>query len=83
MSMADIHLYVLSPEGVLADLSVDSVTLPGTVSPFQVLRQHAGMVTSLEQGRIVYTSPEEDGELEIGSGFAKILDNEVIVCVEK
>ena len=79
--MADIHLYVLSPEGVLADLSVSSVKLPGTVSPFQVLRQHAGMVTSLDKGSIVYTSP--DGKLEIGSGFAKILENEVIVCVEK
>lgn len=81
--MADIHLYVLSPEEVLADLQVTSVTLPGTVSPFQVLRQHAGMISSLEKGRIVYTSPKGNGELEIGSGFAKILDNEVIVCVEK
>ncbi|MBQ9185824.1 MAG: hypothetical protein IJ151_08150 [Bacteroidales bacterium] len=81
--MADIHLYVLSPEEILADLMVSSVTLPGTVSPFQVLRQHAGMISSLEKGRIVYTSPEGDGEIEIGSGFAKILDNEVIVCVEK
>ncbi len=81
--MADIHLYVLSPEGVLADLSVSSVKLPGTVSPFQVLPQHAGMVTSLDKGSIVYTSPDGDGKLEIGSGFAKILENEVIVCVEK
>lgn len=81
--MGDIHLRILSPESVLADLAVSSVTLPGAVSPFQVLRQHAGMISALEQGSITYTSKDGDGSIEIGSGFAKILDNEVIVCVEK
>lgn len=81
--MADIHLLVLSPEGELADLNVSSVTLPGSVSPFQVLRQHAGMITLLEKGLVRYSSPQGDGSIEIGSGFAKILDNQVIVCVEK
>lgn len=81
--MAEIHLYVLSPEEVLADLYVDKVTLPGTVSPFQVLPGHAGMITSLDKGSVIYSSPDGEGRIEISSGFAKILDNEVVVCVER
>lgn len=81
--MAKIHLYVVTPEEVLADLMVDSVSLPGSVCPFQVLRSHAGMVTSLEKGTISYSTPEGKDSLEISSGFARILNDEVIVCAEK
>ncbi len=82
--MADIHLYILSPQEVLADLQVSTVFLPGTVSPFQVLPSHAGMVTSLDKGVVRYTSATgDDGAVEISSGFAKIMDDEVVVCVEK
>ncbi len=82
--MADIHLYILSPQEVLADLQVGTVFLPGTVSPFQVLPGHAAMVTSLDKGAVRYTSAAgEEGSVEISSGFAKIMDDEVVVCVEK
>ena len=81
--MADIHLYVVSPEEVLADLMVDTVFLPGSVSPFQVLRNHAGMISSLDKGSIRYSGPDGEGSLEISSGFARISDNQITVCVEK
>lgn len=80
---ADIRLTIVSPEETVADVQVVSVTLPGTVSPFQVLKNHAPLITSLEAGTIGWT--ESDGRqdsLAVRSGFAKILNNRVFVCVE-
>ena len=78
-----IRLHIVSPEGTLADAAVSAVTLPGTLSPFEVLKDHAPLVSSLVKGDIVYVA--EDGEHRIGilSGFVEVSDNKVIACVEQ
>lgn len=80
---ADIRLTIVSPEETVVDAQAVSVTLPGVVSPFQVLKNHAPLITSLEAGVIRWT--EGDGKqesLSVRSGFARVLDNQVFVCVE-
>ena len=79
----DIRLLIVSPEGTLTDVRASSVTLPGVVSPFQVLKNHAPLITSLESGSISWTTADGRKEsLAIRSGFVKILDNQVFVCAE-
>ena len=51
-----IALHIISPEGTLVDAAVSAVTLPGSVGPFEVLKDHAALISSLEQGEIVYVS---------------------------
>lgn len=80
---ADIRLTIVSPEETVVDAQVASVTLPGVVSPFQVLKNHAALITSLEPGTIAWVPAEgEPGTLAVRSGFVRILDNRVFVCVE-
>ena len=67
-------LSVLTPEKTLLDAGVSKVTLPGTKGPFMVLRNHAPLISSLEEGDIVYVSGDQPGRIHIISGFA---DNEV------
>ena len=52
--MASIRLIILSPEQTLLDKAVDAVTLPGTTSPFEVLEDHAPIISSLERGSITW-----------------------------
>ena len=82
--MAPIHLLVISPEDTLADVRVQSVTLPGVVSPFQVLKDHGALITSLDAGSVRW-QPEkgEEQSLPIRSGFVEVLDNTVSVYVEQ
>jgi len=80
--MAGIKLQILSPEAILVEEEVDRVFLPGIVCPFEVLKDHAPMVTALSKGKIRYGSAEELKELEISSGFVEVKDNAVSVCVE-
>jgi len=80
--MFPIRFSAVSPEGPVAEAMVSSVTLPGSLSPFQVLKDHAPIVTSLEEGDIVYVAEDGEHSVHIVSGFAEVRDNIVEACVE-
>ena len=77
-----IQLHILSPEGTLVKKDVSLVTLPGVVSPFTVLKDHAALVTALTEGDIRYVSAEKEERIHIHEGFVEVKDNQVKVCVE-
>ena len=78
-----IHLKVVSPEKTLVDSMVFSVTLPGTVSPFEVLPGHAALISSLEKGAITYRTEDGEESLPIRTGFVRVGSNQVIAAVEE
>ena len=77
-----IKLHIVSPEGTLVDKAVSAVTLPGTVGPFEVLKNHAALISSLEKGDIVYVSGGKESRISIAEGFVEVRDNKVVACVE-
>ena len=77
-----ISLHIVSPEGTLVKTSVSAVTLPGTVCPFEVLKNHGALISSLTKGDIVYVSEGQETRLSISEGFVEVRDNKVDVCVE-
>ena len=46
------HLEIVSPEAVLFSSTVDSISVPGTDGEFQMLNNHAAVVSTLKQGTI-------------------------------
>ena len=80
--MKDIRLNIITPESVLVDEMVDNVTLPGTMGSFQVLKDHAALLSSLTKGNVRYVSEGKASEIAIRNGFVEVLDNVVSVCVE-
>lgn len=79
---SEIVLDILSPERTLVHAVVDSVELPGSQGRFEVLRNHAALVSSLDRGRIVYKTDGKTESVGISSGFVEINDNRVVACVE-
>ena len=77
-----ISLMVLTPERTVCQKMVSKVSLPGTLGRFMVLRNHAPLISSLEEGRIIYVSDSVEGNIDIAGGFVEIADNKVIVCAE-
>ena len=63
--------------------TVSAVTLPGTLGPFEVLKNHAALISSLEKGEIVYVAEGEEHRIPIASGFVEVRDNQVDACVEE
>ena len=83
MSVTDhISLVILTPEKMLLEKQVSSVSLPGTKGRFMVLKDHAPLISSLEEGEVRYDSSEGGGSLYVRSGFVEIIRNRVTVCAE-
>ena len=78
--MADLTLRVITPENILLDQTVESVTLPGVDGSMGILRRHADMVAALEVGVLEFKgSGGKSGALFVGGGFAEVHDNTVRV----
>ncbi len=77
-----ISLTVLTPEKTLLEKQVSKVELPGTKGRFMVLWNHGPLISSLDEGNVVYESEGMVNKVEIMSGFVEVLDNKVIVCAE-
>ena len=82
--MADktLTIRILTPEGTLHEGAATAVFLPGTVSPFEVLPDHAPIISALSAGDIRVVDGEER-RFAIRGGVIKVKDNEIVACVEE
>ena len=78
----NILLVIYSPERTILEKMVCKVSLPGTKGRFMVLKDHAPLISSLEEGRIVFVSGGVEESIDIKAGFVEIAYNKVTVCVE-
>ena len=60
----------------------ESVTLPGELGEFQVLPDHAPLISSLVEGEVKYVAGKETQVLQITEGFVEVRDNQISVCAE-
>ena len=49
-----LELKIVSPEKVEYEGQVDRVIVPGTVGQFEILANHAPIISTLEKGRVIY-----------------------------
>ncbi|TDU43708.1 F-type H+-transporting ATPase subunit epsilon [Gelidibacter sediminis] len=90
------YLEIVSPEASLVSGNVDSVTVPGIEGEFQMLNNHAAIVSILGKGKVKFKGnatiaagqeknfSQEDGQwvMHINSGTVEMKDNNVIVLVD-
>lgn len=79
---SEMILDVISPERTLVHAAVEAVELPGTKGRFEVLLDHAPLISSLEKGVIAYRNGEGTDKVAISSGFVEVNDNHIVACVE-
>ena len=78
-----LQLKIVSPEKIVFDGEVESVLVPGTVGQFEILTNHAPIISSLEKGRVAYGLPSGEKEsIDILGGFVEVQKNVVSLCVE-
>ncbi len=80
--MKELHLVIVSPERTIYDGKADSVVLPGELGSFQVLVNHAPIISSLVAGEVRYVAGKETQSLNIKGGFVEVRDNQISACVE-
>lgn len=77
-----LQLKIVSPEKVVFQGEVVSVLVPGTFGSFEILNDHAPIISSLEEGKVEYTTQEGKNVMNIRGGFVECKKNEVSLCVE-
>jgi F-type H+-transporting ATPase subunit epsilon len=73
---------IVSPEKIEFDGAVESVLVPGTMGQFEILNDHAPIISTLQKGMVEYTTTEGKTSLEILGGFVEVQKNVVSLCVE-
>ena len=81
MIATTLQLAIITPEKTLFEGNVRQVTLPGSAGSFQVLVHHAPLVSTLEQGTILYREEQKEHSLAIEEGLVEVLNNRVTVLL--
>ena len=88
------QLEIVSPEKTIFSGAAKSVHLPGSEGYFQVLNNHAPIVSTLKKGEILIDGVDNDSEsdildfssgrasLEIKSGVVEMKKNKLIILVD-
>ena len=78
-------LEILTPDKKVFEGEVASVTVPGTMGSFEILNNHAPIISTLEDGKLIVrgssTSAKQDVFL-IHGGVVEVLNNKVMVLAE-
>lgn len=77
-----LRLKIVSPEKVEFEGLVDSVLVPGTKGAFEILNNHAPIISSLQTGKVEYSVNGVRNQIQITGGFVEVQKNVVSLCVE-
>ena len=77
------HLEIITPDKKVFEGEVALVTFPGSDGSFQVLNNHAPLVSLLKDGVVEYkTTERETSQVAITGGVVEVLKNKVIVLAD-
>lgn len=75
-------LEILTPEKKVFEGEVSSATFPGADGSFQVLNNHAPLVSLLKDGAVEFRTKEKTEKVVITGGVVEVLQNQVIVLAD-
>lgn len=76
-------LDIVTPESTLFSGDVKSVQVPGVQGGFQVLFNHAPIISTLSKGKVkVVTAEGTQEEFDTREGVIEVLNNKAVILVE-
>jgi len=76
------HLEIITPEKKIFEGEVTIATFPGADGSFQILNNHAPLVSLLKDGVVEYKSKEASNKIKITGGVVEVLKNKVILLAD-
>ena len=74
-----LQLKIVSPEKIEFTGEVERVLVPGLQGQFEILNNHAPIISILQKGTVEY----DHEKLPILGGFVEVQKNVVSLCIEK
>lgn len=76
------YLKILTLGKSIFEGEIQKITLPGSMGSFQILRDHAPIVSSLTKGPIFFKEGTKEHTMAIESGVVEVRDNVIVILVE-
>jgi len=75
-------LNILTPDKLVYEGTVTAVTVPGVSGSFQILKDHAPIISTLADGDIIIKVNNQEETIGIKGGVVEVLNNKIIVLAE-
>lgn len=80
--MSQLHIDVVTPKGMQFSGEAISCTAPGLDGEFQVLKDHAALVTQLVIGELRFDIDGKARWMATSGGFLEVQDNKISIIAE-
>ena len=77
-----LKLEIVTPEKLVLDAEVDSVTVPTVTGEAGILPNHAPLISALKPGVLAYTTKGSTDKLAVSGGFVEVNADTVSVLVD-
>lgn len=75
-------LEILTPDKTVYEGEVNSITVPGVQGSFEVLKDHAPIISTLEDGKVIIRTLKNEETIYIKGGVVEVINNKIIVLAE-
>jgi F-type H+-transporting ATPase subunit epsilon len=75
-------LEILTPDKKVFEGEVTSVTVPGTMGSFEILNNHAPIISTLDDGKLTVRALGKEDVFLIKGGVVEVNNNIVMVLAE-
>jgi F-type H+-transporting ATPase subunit epsilon len=81
--MASLNLEIITPDKAVFKGEITSVSIPGVKGRFQVLKNHAPLVSVFEIGMIRVVTPDNKSSFyATGGGTTEVLNNNILILAD-
>jgi F-type H+-transporting ATPase subunit epsilon len=75
-------LEIITPDQKVFSGEISRVQVPGTKGSFEVLNNHAPIISTLTKGKVKVTGKEGVQSFDITAGVVEVLKNKIIILAE-
>jgi len=76
------HLEIITPDKKVFSGEVSSVSVPGTTGRFEMLNNHAPIISTLLNGKVKVKDKEGVKTFDVKGGVIENLNNKIIILAE-
>ncbi|MFK5855631.1 MAG: ATP synthase F1 subunit epsilon [Bacteroidota bacterium] len=76
------NLEIITPDTTIFKGEAELVQLPGIDGSFEILNNHAPLISALKQGKIKIKRNGKEEFFDVNGGVIEVLDNKVLILAE-
>ena len=80
--MSELNLEIITPEKPIFKDQIEAVTIPGSLGGFQILKDHAPLISSFEIGVIKVKKANAETYYTTAGGTVEVNKNQVLVLAD-